>query len=222
MLTMQRAGNRGGRWLSSDPIGENGGLSLYGMVDGDPINNVDVLGLIVAPPVQYATNDTLNPSWAAAVTVSSITESIEEEPCLCGVKIKKVTVTVTSQVTIKRGNDWNQKGGIHGLTIGQHENRHVQIDRSTGRKLENKLKALIGKCRSPKCMNATTDYIDAVKEYYNYDNGYRNANYDVYDYPEGVEQRQRSQDANYYKQGRTSYKVIMNDAEKAMEKECGK
>jgi RHS repeat-associated protein len=32
------------RWLSKDPIGERGGINLYGMVGNDPVNRVDVLG----------------------------------------------------------------------------------------------------------------------------------------------------------------------------------
>jgi RHS repeat-associated protein len=34
-----------GRWPSRDPIGENGGINLYGYVGGDPINAVDPQGL---------------------------------------------------------------------------------------------------------------------------------------------------------------------------------
>jgi RHS repeat-associated protein len=34
-----------GRWLSRDPIEEQGGLNLYGFVNNDPVNGVDVLGL---------------------------------------------------------------------------------------------------------------------------------------------------------------------------------
>jgi len=33
-----------GRWLGRDPIGENGGRNLYGFLDNDPANFVDVLG----------------------------------------------------------------------------------------------------------------------------------------------------------------------------------
>ncbi|MCB1237772.1 MAG: RHS repeat-associated core domain-containing protein, partial [Verrucomicrobiae bacterium] len=35
-----------GRWLSRDPIGESGGFNLYGFVGNDPVNGVDVLGMI--------------------------------------------------------------------------------------------------------------------------------------------------------------------------------
>lgn len=34
-----------GRWLNRNPIGEIGGLNLYGMVWNDPVNKIDVLGL---------------------------------------------------------------------------------------------------------------------------------------------------------------------------------
>jgi RHS repeat-associated protein len=34
-----------GRWLSRDPIGERGGLNVYGFVQNDPIGRVDPLGL---------------------------------------------------------------------------------------------------------------------------------------------------------------------------------
>ena len=36
-----------GRWLSRDPIGEEGGVNLYGYVENDPANWVDSLGLEV-------------------------------------------------------------------------------------------------------------------------------------------------------------------------------
>ncbi|MCB1228612.1 MAG: RHS repeat-associated core domain-containing protein, partial [Verrucomicrobiales bacterium] len=38
-----------GRWLSRGPIGEKGGLSLYGMVGNDAVNNQDILGLSYNP-----------------------------------------------------------------------------------------------------------------------------------------------------------------------------
>ena len=37
-----------GRWLSRDPIEEEGGLNLYGMVDNNPVNSWDLLGLASA------------------------------------------------------------------------------------------------------------------------------------------------------------------------------
>ena len=36
-----------GRWLNRDPIGEAGGVNLYGYVTGNPVSKVDLLGLLV-------------------------------------------------------------------------------------------------------------------------------------------------------------------------------
>jgi RHS repeat-associated protein len=38
-----------GRWPSRDPIGENGGRNLYGMIGNDGVNQVDLLGRDAAP-----------------------------------------------------------------------------------------------------------------------------------------------------------------------------
>ena len=55
-LTLYRAYNPAlGRWLSRDPIGEAGGVNLYGYVENNPVNFVDSLGL-------------LNRVWTAAET----------------------------------------------------------------------------------------------------------------------------------------------------------
>jgi len=54
-LTLYRAYDaRIGRWLSRDPLGEPGGLNLYGYVQNDPLNRIDPFGL-QACPVQNTT-----------------------------------------------------------------------------------------------------------------------------------------------------------------------
>jgi len=37
-----------GRWVNRDPIGENGGMNLYGMVGSNPVSGIDSLGLYEA------------------------------------------------------------------------------------------------------------------------------------------------------------------------------
>jgi len=40
-----------GRWLSRDPIAENGGINLYAYCDGDPVNTIDPDGRFILHPV---------------------------------------------------------------------------------------------------------------------------------------------------------------------------
>jgi RHS repeat-associated protein len=42
-----------GRWMSQDPIGERGGLNLYGMVNNNPVGNWDYLGFIEELSLSY-------------------------------------------------------------------------------------------------------------------------------------------------------------------------
>ncbi len=55
-----------GRWLNRDPIGEAGGINLYGYVDGDPVDAIDPLGLQllkggISIDVPYPTPSPLSP-----------------------------------------------------------------------------------------------------------------------------------------------------------------
>lgn len=66
-----------GRWPSRDPIGENGGLNLYGMVGNDPVNRWDYLGLL--------TEVNSNPQWSGILGTTVPTGSCDPKKD-CGKK----------------------------------------------------------------------------------------------------------------------------------------
>jgi hypothetical protein len=42
-----------GRWISRDPIGEEGGLSIFAFIANSPLNSIDSFGLCDLPLVEY-------------------------------------------------------------------------------------------------------------------------------------------------------------------------
>ncbi|MFD2256218.1 RHS repeat-associated core domain-containing protein [Luteolibacter algae] len=68
-----------GRWLSPDPLGEAGGINLYGYVGNDPINMWDALGLCPGSGGKFnyskaivATGNALNAARLAAAGMTKI------------------------------------------------------------------------------------------------------------------------------------------------------
>ena len=59
------------QWLSRDPLGEEGGINLYGYVGNNPVNNVDPLGLD-AEAAGGAYNFQVNPSHFGAKTLQGV------------------------------------------------------------------------------------------------------------------------------------------------------
>jgi uncharacterized protein RhaS with RHS repeats len=59
------------RWLSPDPIGEAGGVNLYGYVENSPLNWVDPLGLTLAgvPPSHPASHGEAAEAGAASMAL---------------------------------------------------------------------------------------------------------------------------------------------------------
>jgi RHS repeat-associated protein len=81
------------RWPNRDPIGENGGINLYGFVRNRPVNAIDADGLVEFPrlptipsfpwPNPLPRPNPLPPSWPSWPRIK-----LPEDPISCGNRIK--------------------------------------------------------------------------------------------------------------------------------------
>jgi RHS repeat-associated protein len=79
-----------GRWPSRDPIGERGGINLYGFVGNSPIDAIDLLGLDVLINAQFENNLIF-----VAISNNNDTEI--------------TSVTRNEETNIPAGNKWRQE-----------------------------------------------------------------------------------------------------------------
>ena len=112
-----------GRWLNRDPIGETGGLNLYGFAAGDPANLMDVDGQIV--PVLLA-------AWAAAEIGMTIYDAIDTyntmtDPCT-GAEMKALAGTLFIAGLAGPGAGYNKAG----KEVIEHADEVVDLLKKTG------------------------------------------------------------------------------------------
>ncbi|MCB1099533.1 MAG: hypothetical protein KDN22_28440, partial [Verrucomicrobiae bacterium] len=95
-------------WLSRDPIGERGGLNLYGFVGNDGVNQYDVLGQFPGIP-DWGPFDfrRLSPIAGYNAAVRDLYEfAFGCAPCCCKVALEEVTAQIQ---TLKKLEDlWNE------------------------------------------------------------------------------------------------------------------
>ena len=105
-----------GRWLSRDPIGESGGVNLYGFVGNDGVNEVDWLGFIKRSDGKYD-NDmfvTKKPGNRTAVKYEVSTKKSFDNRCWI---IEKGPASIEGSsvgesVMIKPGNDSTESSDV--------------------------------------------------------------------------------------------------------------
>ncbi len=65
-----------GRWISRDPIGERGGVNLYGFSENDPISKYDVFGLWVNANMIVSPDDARNHIRGIDTNIISLVDSV--------------------------------------------------------------------------------------------------------------------------------------------------
>jgi RHS repeat-associated protein len=164
-----------GRWLSRDPIEEDGGLNLYGFVWNDPLSEVDSFGLVTCKCTDAPnTPRDRMPAGAlgGAATACNIHINYTTRGCCrwglppVGTKIDKVDVSCQCTIYYQTGENPDTDKRPSGRTVRQHEMQHVKYNEAFATSVESILNGYKGKCLSSKCFGLLEAYIAAAKSYY--------------------------------------------------------
>jgi RHS repeat-associated protein len=119
---------RTGRWLSRDPIEEEGGINLYGYVGGDPLNWVDPLGLspLNNPVERHVLSHASRGNWSEVQhTFETLTNLSPRE-----------VADLMRQCASKRGNQLLEKMKSSKVGTGARSGQHGSPHKRAGAELQ--------------------------------------------------------------------------------------
>ena len=115
-----------GRWLSRDPIGENGGILLYGFVNNGPISRYDSLGLLFGIDIPGVTWDDYNQ------VIQFVNVIIDDLGDMAGFPTPKAPINNNEQADwSKMMLDWFLENGPNPITFDSGSAHSKDIANST-------------------------------------------------------------------------------------------
>jgi RHS repeat-associated protein len=163
-----------GWWISRDPIGERGGINLYGFVGNFAMGETDYLGLLLSSTVYYynVSKDKM-PKRSDGSSASGGTKSLwfftwGATKCnfLSGKeKIDNYSGEIKSTVQIAAGEDPNAPN-LGGYTLLGHEEHHRDISDLYAATLDRAILGYVGICECPPCVKAIDSYLVKLRKYY--------------------------------------------------------
>jgi hypothetical protein len=168
-----------GRWPSRDPIGERGGMNLYGFVGNDGLNELDMLGLIEVKKEANRNNldDTLKRGGSAGVYYILSFEKFDKNKnvalCYC-FKAVKVNWWIQKNLptrenfgepdwdTFKENKDkpWMERYFANTVTyegLDAHESTHVLQFETLIEKIQKEIEGHAKKLAKPKCYKTSQE-----------------------------------------------------------------
>jgi RHS repeat-associated protein len=185
-----------GRWLSRDPIGERGGVNLYGFVGNDGVNKWDKLGLypdVRLSSVQEVDFETFNNIVGAnALDYDGFFVSVYEEPISFQVvdcedgkqKIKVINSSMAEFKIVFRFGE-QSKESRSGRSANDHEMTHYQYAVEYYVRLDGEVDAFAEKPQCPKCIRSIKDYLFYHKYWVASIRSSNDWKLDYEDYPDG-------------------------------------
>jgi RHS repeat-associated protein len=175
------------------------------------------------PGVTYQEGPVPIGAWAQT-DASGVKVPCRRLPCRGGSRLVGLTVVETITVTIESDLNWYKIVGTHGLTLLQHDNKHVLDDQFEDQGLAQDLSAIDqSMCRSDKCTDATIRYVDALQAYYATKRYLDGARFDYYDYADPAKRHQRRLDMYKFSDELYDYNIPhLTTTKNNMVNECGK
>ncbi len=110
------------RWPNRDPIGENGGINLYGFVGNNPLDRVDRLGLLITttPGIPHVSNDRHNNYLIFYIS------------CPSGFQVQNVAAHYDNTAMLAAMYQWYVDSGEGGSTIVNLQKYSQDINNQLG------------------------------------------------------------------------------------------
>lgn len=187
-----------GRWPSRDPIGEQGGINLYGFVANNPVSRRDFLGLkldeytgdvakLVLSPTENMQEGSIGEHLAEIVDFNYSTDLLmKSDSCPSGYGSRlaftgKLKITLTHRT----GLDPAVVVGADGMTINAHERQHAAFSREIWNDMVGVANSYEGCYCKTSCFKIANRIVNALVLKANAQIGLRNKEFDFVQYARG-------------------------------------
>jgi uncharacterized protein RhaS with RHS repeats len=186
-----------GRWPSRDPIGERGGVNLYGFVGNDGLDRVDYLGLLIE-----AASSPTEENWEELGGETDGDWEIEGKISfggnfLTGWNVKaKGAIKIVVRLNPATANQISPISLENNVTVKQHEYKHVEIHTRNWEAARTAANPLERRYCRKSCAELARDLINHYGVYYEWVALHENNKYELKAYASAIPDLKAKHEAN--------------------------